>query len=115
MARNSATGELLGFANFQFLMEGSDEALYVMELQIEDSVRRMGLGRRMMQVLYVLCGWGEWRNDSRRSLVGYASQILELAAHKYEMKWIMLTVFKANEAAMKFYKEKLKYIQACCS
>ncbi|GFR60799.1 N-alpha-acetyltransferase 40 [Elysia marginata] len=36
-------------------------------------------------------------------------QILELMANKYEMKNVMLTVFKQNNVANEFFKKKLKY------
>lgn len=37
------------------------------------------------------------------------SQTLELIARKNQMQWVMLTVFKANVAAVEFYQKKLKY------
>ena len=43
-------GKLLGFSHFRFDMDYDDEVLYVYEIQLEDSVKRKGLGKFMMQV-----------------------------------------------------------------
>ena len=74
----------VAFAHFRFMPEGDFEVLYVFELQLEDSVRRKGLGRHLMS-------------------------LLELIARKQGMKWVMLSVFKSNTAADTFYREKMKY------
>ena len=53
MARSVASedaGKLLGFSHFRFDMDYDDEVLYVYEIQLEDSVKRKGLGKFMMQV-----------------------------------------------------------------
>jgi GNAT superfamily N-acetyltransferase len=55
------------------------------ELQVEESVRGKGLGQWMMK-------------------------ITELLALKYEMPWLLLTVFTENHKALHFYKEKLNYL-----
>ena len=62
MARSVATedaGKLLGFSHFRFDMDYDDEVLYVYEIQLEDSVKRKGLGKFMMQVCNELlkCIW----------------------------------------------------------
>merc|ERR1712079_697074 len=77
-------GKLLGFAHFRFDMDYDDEVLYVYEIQLEDCVKRKGLGKFMMQVL-------------------------EIMAFKADMRKIMLTCFKHNPAAQKFFKGALKY------
>lgn len=76
-------GELVGFAHVRFEMEGVVEVCYVYELQLAESAQKHGLGKRMMQ-------------------------LIELSSAKLKMKWVMLTVFKANVAAGNFY-QKLKY------
>lgn len=40
---------LVAFAHFRFDMDYDDEVVYVYEIQLEDSVRRKGLGKFMMQ------------------------------------------------------------------
>ena len=44
-------GKLLAFAHFRFDMDYDDEVLYVYEIQLEDCVKRKGLGKFMMQVI----------------------------------------------------------------
>ena len=65
-------------------MDHDDDVLYCYEIQLEDSVRRKGLGKFMMKVL-------------------------ELMMIKSDLLKIMCTVFKHNEVASKFFKETLKY------
>lgn len=77
-------GNLVGFSHFRFDMDYDDEVLYVYEIQLEDSVRRKGLGKFMMQVL-------------------------EIMAFKADLRKIMVTIFKHNPGAQKFFKEALKY------
>ena len=77
-------GKLLAFSHFRYDMDYDDEVLYIYEIQLEDSVRRKGLGRFMMQVL-------------------------EVMAFKADMRKIMVTVFKHNPGAQKFFKDALKY------
>ncbi len=50
IARDSASGDPLGFSHFRYDMDCDDEVLYVYEIQLEGKVRRKGLGRFMMQV-----------------------------------------------------------------
>lgn len=84
LARDMDDGSLLAFSHFRFDMDYDDEVLYVYEIQLEDSIRRKGLGRFMMQVL-------------------------EIMAFKADMRKIMVTIFKHNPGAQKFFKEALKY------
>jgi len=77
-------GDLVAFSHFRYDMDYDDEVLYIYEIQLEDAVRRKGLGRFMMQVL-------------------------EVMAFKADMRKIMVTLFKHNPAAQKFFKEALKY------
>eukprot|EP01118_Nematostelium_gracile_P000005 TRINITY_DN10002_c0_g1_i1.p1 TRINITY_DN10002_c0_g1~~TRINITY_DN10002_c0_g1_i1.p1 ORF type:complete len:225 (-),score=69.13 TRINITY_DN10002_c0_g1_i1:15-689(-) len=79
------TKEPVAFVHLRFDEEDDREVLYCYELQVSSSVRGKGLGKFLMQ-------------------------ILELVARKYFMRWIMLTVIKENEGAMRFYKEKMKYV-----
>ena len=53
LARSTSSedsGKLLAFAHFRFDMDYDDEVLYVYEIQLEDCVKRKGLGKFMMQV-----------------------------------------------------------------
>jgi len=87
LARSTSSedsGKLLAFAHFRFDMDYDDEVLYVYEIQLEDCVKRKGLGKFMMQVL-------------------------EIMAFKADLRKIMLTCFKHNPAAQKFFKTALKY------
>lgn len=84
IARNAADNKPVSFAHFRYDMDYDDEVLYVYEIQLEPEFRRRGLGRFMMQ-------------------------ILELLAFKADMRKIMLTVFKHNEPATKFFRECMKF------
>ncbi len=79
--------DVLAFAHFRFEVDDDDqptrEVLYLYEIQISSASQRSGLGKRMMQ-------------------------ILEIVAMQMKMRMVMLTVFKNNQNAMKFYL-KLKY------
>jgi len=81
---NEQTEELIGFAHFRFDMDYDDEVLYIYEIQLEDSVKRKGLGRFMMQ-------------------------LLELLSFKTDMRKIMLTCLRNDEPTQKFFKDTLKY------
>jgi ribosomal protein S18 acetylase RimI-like enzyme len=90
IATNTAEGQedvVLAFAHFRFEADDEDhptrEALYLYEIQISSIVQRNGLGKRMMQ-------------------------ILEIVGMQMKMRMVMLTVFKNNQNAMRFY-ETLKY------
>ncbi|XP_074662862.1 uncharacterized protein LOC141915278 [Tubulanus polymorphus] len=74
----------VGFVHFRFDLEEGDEVLYCYEIQLEKSFRGKGLGKFLML-------------------------ILELLAHKTQMKKVMLTTFKHNPDGLKFFKEKLNY------
>ena len=65
-------------------MDYDDEVLYVYEIQLEKRVRRKGLGKLMMTVL-------------------------ELLSIKADMRKIMLTCFKHNPEADKFFKATMRY------
>merc|ERR1712060_620918 len=78
------SGKLLAFAHFRFDMDYDDEVLYIYEIQLEDSVKRKGLGRFMMQ-------------------------LLELLSFKTDMRKIMLTCLRNDEPTQKFFKDTLKY------
>jgi len=84
LAREAETNKPLAFSHFRFDMDHDDDVLYCYEIQLEESVRRKGLGKFMMKVL-------------------------ELMMMKNDLLKIMLTVFKHNDVASKFFKEVLKY------
>ena len=69
---------------YRYDMDHDDDVLYCYEIQTEEKMRRKGLGKFMMKVL-------------------------ELMMIKSDMLKIMLTVFKHNEGASKFFKDVLKY------
>jgi len=84
LVKDSASGENVAFCHFRFDMELDTEVLYCYEIQLSKPVQKKGLGKFMMA-------------------------ILELMANKYEMKCVMLTVFKHNKTAEDFFMNKLKY------
>merc|ERR1711936_872447 len=84
LAREADTSKPVAFSHFRFDMGHVDDVLYCYEIQLEESVRRKGLGKFMMKVL-------------------------ELMMMKADLLKIMLTVFKHNDVASKFFKEVLKY------
>ena len=79
--------EILAFAHFRFEVDSDDqptrEVLYLYEIQISPVAQRNGVGKRIMQ-------------------------ILEIIGMQMKMRNVMLTVFKNNQDAIRFY-EKLKY------
>jgi len=78
-------GNIVGFSHFRFDMDCScDEVLYVYDIQIDSEFQGKGLGNFMMTSL-------------------------ETIAFKAEMRKIMLTVFKHNPNATKFFKQYMKY------
>merc|ERR1712018_121207 len=81
---NNESAAPVAFAHFRYDMDYDDEVLYVYEIQLEECARRKGLGKFMMM-------------------------LLELLAHKADMRKIMLTCFKHNPLAHKFFKGNLKY------
>ncbi|XP_014287759.1 N-alpha-acetyltransferase 40 [Halyomorpha halys] len=69
----------VAFSHFRFDMDYGVDVLYLYELQLEESVRRKGLGKFM-------------------------SETIELIAFKNNMKKVVLTCFKHNPEAIEFYK-----------
>merc|ERR1719337_747151 len=80
LAREAETNIPLAFSHFRFDMDHDDDVLYCYEIQLEESVRRKGLGKFMMKVL-------------------------ELMMMKSGLLKTMLTVFKHNTKASTFFKE----------
>lgn len=78
-------GKPVAFSHFRFDMDYDDEVLYVYEIQMEEAYRRKGLGRFMMQILELMC----FKNDLRK---------------------IMVTVFKHNPQAKKFFRDTMKFV-----
>eukprot|EP00980_Cylindrotheca_fusiformis_P018781 scaffold6265_cov193-Cylindrotheca_fusiformis.AAC.1 len=83
----TADGSLGGFVHFRFEYDDEDHptraALYLYEIQIDQEYHRQGIGKKIMGML-------------------------ETIGTDAEVSHIVLTVFKANETAIKFY-EKLDY------
>jgi len=71
--------DAVGFLHFRFEIFNQMPLLYLYEIQLSDTIQRKGLGKFLMQ-------------------------LLELIAWKYGMRRLVLTVFKANQAAVNFYK-----------
>merc|ERR1712179_189478 len=80
IARLQETGEPVAYSHFRYDMDHDDDVLYCYEIQTEQKMRRKGLGKFMMKVL-------------------------ELLMIKSDLLKIMLTVFKHNEPATKFFKD----------
>lgn len=78
-----AEQRLVGFCHVRFEWEQNDIVLYVMEIQLDEPVRRRGLGKRLMQML-------------------------ELIARKNNLDAIWLTVLGSDVDARRFY-DKLGY------
>mmetsp|Transcript_43356 Transcript_43356/g.101717 ORF Transcript_43356/g.101717 Transcript_43356/m.101717 type:complete len:144 (+) Transcript_43356:384-815(+) len=64
--------------------EPSCPVLYVYEIHVSSEAQRYGIGRRLMT-------------------------IMEMTALQCKMKKVILTVFKKNLSAMRFYRERMKY------
>mmetsp|Transcript_47010 Transcript_47010/g.152378 ORF Transcript_47010/g.152378 Transcript_47010/m.152378 type:complete len:250 (-) Transcript_47010:366-1115(-) len=82
--QEDAAASPAGFCMYRWILEGECTVLYVYELQLTAEYRGKGLGKFVMQ-------------------------LLELLANKHKMQFIMLTVFKNNDGAMRFYLDRLKY------
>jgi hypothetical protein len=72
------------FLHFRFIEDEGVEVVYVYEIQVGEKVQRNGMGKRLMQLLILI-------------------------GRKYHMKFVMLTVFKANTAAMSFYMKTMGF------
>eukprot|EP00736_Rhodelphis_marinus_P005005 Rmarinus@m.25605 len=71
---------LVGFVHFRFLLEEECEVLYVYEMQLARQVQGIGLGTFLVDAL-------------------------EYLGQRFHMKGLMLTCFKHNRKAMRFYEE----------
>ena len=83
-------------------MDHDDDVLYCYEIQLEECVRRKGLG---WFKLYFFQKLFQFFNFPGRFMM----KVLELMMLKSDLLKIMLTVFKHNDVASKFFKEVLKY------
>ena len=79
---------VLAFAHYRFeaddLTDPAEGVLYVYEIQVSEGAQGCGLGRRLMSVL-------------------------ELIARGQGMRRVMLTVFRSNGGAMRFYRDRMGY------
>jgi len=80
----AAPGEPLGFVHYRFVIEEDAAVLYVYELQVDEPARGKGLGKFLMM-------------------------LAEALARKAGVGGVVLTVQKANEGALKFYRGN-KYV-----
>lgn len=83
LAKNS-DGRILGFTHFRFDVENNQPILYCYELQIAEEIQRKGLGKYLMNVLF---------------LVGFQFKLVK----------VMLTVFTHNTAGLDFYMKSLAF------
>ena len=86
--------DVLAFAHFRLEVQTTttttsttNDVLYVYELQVDESVRRCGIGQQFMEIL---------------------ESIAFTQSHPIITK-LVLTVFKTNTNAMKFYTTKMNY------
>ncbi|KAG7396840.1 N-alpha-acetyltransferase 40 [Phytophthora boehmeriae] len=80
----SSSTSLVGFAHFRFVEDDGALVLYLYEVQLASSVQGHGLGKFLMQ-------------------------LLQLVARKHGMELMVLTVFKSNTGAMRFYRDRLGF------
>lgn len=92
VVRQTEGGELVGFVHFRFTLQGEfmdlpegEPCLFVYDLQLDETVQRKGLGRRLMQ-------------------------IVELMARKQMMSFVMLMITATNEVMFSF-AQKLKFFE----
>ncbi|CAH0480127.1 unnamed protein product [Peronospora belbahrii] len=80
----SSLKPLVGFAHFRFVEDDGALVLYLYEVQLAARAQHCGLGKFIMQLLL-------------------------LVARKQGMELMVLTVFKNNTGAMRFYRERLGF------
>ncbi|RLN52147.1 hypothetical protein BBJ28_00021744 [Nothophytophthora sp. Chile5] len=74
----------VGFAHFRFVEDDGVPVLYLYEVQLASTAQRRGLGKFLMQ-------------------------LLQLVARRHGMELMVLTVFKSNSGAMRFYRDRLGF------
>ena len=74
----------VAFLSYRWDIEDGFPVMYVYELFVAESVRRMKIGQSLMLLAETLC-------------------------QQNNIPKIVLTVFERNESAMRFYRQKLKY------
>jgi ribosomal protein S18 acetylase RimI-like enzyme len=83
---------VLGFAHFRYEYGDDDHprfpVTYLYELQVHSNVQKLGIGKKLMS-------------------------IVELISVNLKMEKVMLTVFRANVAAMAFYKKRNYNVDEC--
>jgi len=91
LARDAASGQLLAFVHFRFELDDEQKfpVVYCYEIQMPKVVQGKGLGRHLMDTL------------------------VDIGA-RFKMNKVMITCFRHNIDAFKFY-EKLGYILDICS
>uniref|UniRef100_A0A0E0PLW9 N-alpha-acetyltransferase 40 n=2 Tax=Oryza rufipogon TaxID=4529 RepID=A0A0E0PLW9_ORYRU len=88
---------LIGFVHYRFVLEEDVPVVYVYELQMESSAQGKGLGKFLMELVELIaCKHG-------------GSSDFDSVYMQSQMGAVMLTVQKANNLAMAFYK-KLRYV-----
>jgi len=91
LVRDAKDSKLIGFVHFRFELDDEQKfpVVYCYEIQIESAYQGKGLGKFLMNVL------------------------VEIGT-RFKLNKVMLTCFKHNAQATKFY-EKLGYGQDVCS
>eukprot|EP00871_Galdieria_phlegrea_P000697 jgi/Galph1/1628/GphlegSOOS_G307.1 len=84
LVRQKSTRNLVGFVHYRFTLEDNEHVVYIYEIHIIEGYRRLGIGMWMMELVQTI---GRLTN----------------------MRKVMLTVFKSNKQALRFYKEKLGF------
>ncbi|TDH72406.1 hypothetical protein CCR75_000810 [Bremia lactucae] len=79
-----ANESLVGFVHFRFVDDDGALVLYLFEIQLAAITQRQGVGKFLMQLLL-------------------------LVARKHGMELVVLTVFKKNTGAMRFYRERMGF------
>jgi len=130
VARDTDTGERLGFVAWTCLLEEDYDTCYVFELHLEARVQRKGLGRHLMLMVELAarkigmqwcvcvceraCGAclrvaracvGEGAGSPLQPLPPLPAHCTRRPAHHR----VFLTVLKSNRSAYEFYMSRLKY------
>lgn len=84
IAYEDKSGKPIAYSHFRFDMDYDSEILYCYELHVESEMRKLGIGKYLMQILEELC------------------ECLELEK-------VMLTCSKYNTNGLRFFKETLGY------
>jgi len=101
---------VVGFCHYRYEYDDDDDptsvVLYVYEIQICETFRRLGLGKHLMDVIEQLVVVNATIAAGGSSDDGGTTAATTTA---FSIQKVMLTVFKRNTGAMEFYLSKLQY------